>query len=110
LATGRSVSRPKSRSSMCRDTCRTSIRSVPTSGTRSTRNGRQALAAGLADIILHGTATWALAGLVILRRYADRDVWRLKRSRGRFTGMVIPGETIRIRHSSEDDGVVRLRC
>src|SRR5579875_2983504 len=38
-----------------------------------------ALAAGLPDIILHGTMTWALAGLTVLRRHAASDVRRLKR-------------------------------
>lgn len=60
-----------------------------------------ALAAGLPDIILHGTATWALAGLEILRAYAGSDVSRLKRFSGRFVGMVIPGETIRVRHTRD---------
>jgi acyl dehydratase len=67
---------------------------------------RVALAAGLPDIILHGTATWALAGLTVLRRYADSDVGQLKRLSGRFTGMVIPGEDIRVRHSAANKGVV----
>jgi acyl dehydratase len=57
-----------------------------------------ALAAGLPDIILHGTATWALAGLTVLRSYADCDVTKLARMTGRFTGMVIPGDEIVIRH------------
>jgi hypothetical protein len=60
---------------------------------------REALAAGLPDIILHGTATWALAGLTLLRRRADSDVSRLRRITGRFTGMVIPGEEISVRHA-----------
>ncbi len=57
-----------------------------------------AIAAGLPDIILHGTATWALAGLTVLRSYADCDVTRLARITGRFTGMVIPGDDIVVRH------------
>ncbi len=68
----------------------------------------EALAAGLPDIILHGTATWALAGLRILRRYANNDVTRLKRFSGRFTGVVIPGEEIRIRHLLTAEGLVRF--
>ncbi len=67
-----------------------------------------ALAAGLPDIILHGTATWALAGLTILRRYAECDVAALKRLTGRFSGMVIPGETITVRHEPGPSGVVRF--
>ena len=67
-----------------------------------------ALAAGLPDIILHGTATWALAGLEVLRRYAGSHPARLKRISGRFTGMVIPGETITVRHAPAGEGVVRF--
>ena len=67
-----------------------------------------ALAADLPDIILHGTATWALAGLTLLRRCADNDVGRLKRITGRFTGLVIPGETITVRFARSDGGFVRF--
>ena len=67
-----------------------------------------ALAAGLPDVILHGTATWALAGLTILRRYGDDDVGRLKRMTGRFVGMVIPGEDITVRHEQGGSGAVRF--
>lgn len=66
-----------------------------------------ALAAGLPDIILHGTATWALAGLTLLRREAGHDIGRLKRLTGRFSGMIIPGETIEVRH--EVDGGDQIR-
>ena len=67
-----------------------------------------ALAAGLPDVILHGTATWALAGLAVLRRYGRSDVAALKRMTGRFAGMVIPGENITIRHQQDPSGVVRF--
>jgi acyl dehydratase len=67
-----------------------------------------ALAAGLPDIILHGTATWAHAGLEILRAHAGSDAARLKRFSGRFVGMVIPGETIQIRHARVDDATIRF--
>ena len=69
---------------------------------------REALAAGLPDIILHGTATWALAGLTVLRRYASNDVSALKRMTGRFSGMVIPGDDIVVRHQKEANGMVRF--
>lgn len=69
---------------------------------------REALAAGLPDIILHGTATWALAGLTILRRYASSDVSALKRMTGRFSGMVIPGDDILIGHERDSSGVVKF--
>lgn len=67
-----------------------------------------ALAAGLPDIILHGTATWALAGLTLLRRYGGSDVASLKRMTGRFARMVIPGDTITIRHQRDRSGTVRF--
>ena len=67
-----------------------------------------ALAAGLPDIILHGTATWALAGLTILRCCADHDVGRLRRLSGRFNGMVIPGEDITVRYATGPEGLVRF--
>ena len=66
-----------------------------------------ALAAGLPDIILHGKATWALAGLEILRRCASGDAARLKRISGRFSNMIIPCETIGIRHALVGGGVIR---
>lgn len=62
-----------------------------------------ALAAGLPDIILHGTATWALAGKEIVDAYADGDGAALKRLGGRFVGMVIPGTTITVRHAPDAD-------
>ncbi|MBV8199512.1 MAG: MaoC family dehydratase N-terminal domain-containing protein, partial [Acidobacteria bacterium] len=65
-----------------------------------------ALAAGLPDIILHGTATWALAGLAVLRRCTGCEGARLRRFTGRFTGMVIPGETLTLRHALLDEGLV----
>lgn len=55
-----------------------------------------AAAAGLPDIILHGTASWALAGREIVARYADGDPGRLRRLRGRFRAMVIPGSEIEL--------------
>ncbi len=56
-----------------------------------------ALAAGLPDIILHGTATWALAAREVTRASAASEGRRLKRLHGRFVGMVIPGHDIQIR-------------
>ncbi len=67
-----------------------------------------ALAAGLPDIILHGTATWALAGLTVLRRHGRNDVGTLKRMTGRFSGMVMPGDDITVRHERDASGVVRF--
>lgn len=67
-----------------------------------------ALAAGLPDIILHGTATWALAGREVLRAYGGGDPRRLRRLHGRFSAMVIPGTSIAVEHApageAEDGG------
>ena len=49
---------------------------------------------GLPDIILHGTATWALAGLGVVQRLAGGDPTRLRRLGGHFKGRVIPGSII----------------
>lgn len=65
-----------------------------------------ALRAGLPDIILHGTATWALAAREVLRACGGGDPARLKRLHGRFTAMIIPGTSIVVEHgpASEIDG------
>jgi acyl dehydratase len=55
---------------------------------------RVALEAGLPDIILHGTATWALAAREIVDRFAAGDPLRLRRLAGQFRAQVIPGYTI----------------
>ena len=68
-----------------------------------------ALAAGLPDIILHGTATWALASREIVRRCAGGDPTRLARLHGRFAAMVIPGTAIAVELGKARDGVVRFR-
>ena len=55
---------------------------------------RVAKAAGLPDLVLHGTATWALAGRELVKRLADGDPARLKRLHGRFGALVFPGSTL----------------
>ena len=65
-----------------------------------------ALAAGLPDIILHGTATWALAVREVVADRLGGDPARLARFTGRFTGMVIPGTDIAVRHAATDKGAV----
>ncbi len=57
---------------------------------------RVADAAGLPDLILHGTATWALAGRELIAAHAAGDPARLQRLRGRFGAMVVPGTTIHV--------------
>lgn len=63
-----------------------------------------ALAAGLPDIILHGTATWALAVREVVADQLGGDPARLARFTGRFTGMVIPGTDIIVRHAATAQG------
>ena len=55
-----------------------------------------ALAAGLPDIILHGTATLALAVSRIVDTYADGDPTRVRRLGCRFTAMVLMPSTLRL--------------
>lgn len=64
---------------------------------------RVADAAGLPDLILHGTATWALAGREIVARHAAGDPRRLRRLHGRFRAMVIPGTTVTLHHRAVHD-------
>jgi acyl dehydratase len=61
---------------------------------------RVALAAGLPDIILHGTATWALTASQLVNRCTGSDPARLRRLTGRFAGMVIPGTTITLQYGT----------
>ncbi len=64
---------------------------------------RVALDAGLPDIILHGTATWAIAGCELTKRYAGGNSMRLKRIAGTFASPVIPGEHLSIEHLASDE-------
>lgn len=59
---------------------------------------KAALAAGLPDIIVHGTALWALAGTALLARFASGAPGRLKNLSGRFAAMVVAGTAITVRH------------
>lgn len=66
-----------------------------------------ARAAGLPDIILHGTATLALAVSRVLA-YADADPRAVREVSARFTGMVpLPGHfTLRVAEAGEGKGFV----
>jgi len=57
-----------------------------------------ALVAGLPDIIVHGSALWALAGRHLLLTYAGGDHRRLKRLACRFSAMVVPGTRVKLAH------------
>jgi hypothetical protein len=56
-----------------------------------------ARAAGLPDILVHGTATWALAGREVLRVHAPGEPGRLRRLAARFRAMVPAGTPIDVR-------------
>lgn len=64
-----------------------------------------ALAAGLPDIILHGTATWALAARELCHAHGLGPA-AVRRLAGRFAGFVVPGAPIRLRHAGTGDGHV----
>ena len=56
---------------------------------------------GLPDILLHGTATLAIATREIVDRACGGDPARLTRVGGRFAAMIIPGSTITVRLDEE---------
>ncbi len=55
-----------------------------------------ALAAGLPDLILHGTATLALAISRLVDTFLDGDPGRVRRLGGRFSAMVLMPNTLRL--------------
>ena len=59
-----------------------------------------ALAAGLPDIIVHGTLVLAYAARELLNREAGGEPERLHRIACRFSGMVLPGTAITVRLDS----------
>jgi acyl dehydratase len=59
---------------------------------------------GLPGIILQGTATLALAAREILNQEAGMDPRRLQAFSGRFTGMVLPGTSIRVKLTGKIPG------
>lgn len=63
-----------------------------------------AAAAGLPDIILHGTATLALAVSALLAREADGDPTRVRRVRCRFGAMVFMPSTICVKRLDRNAG------
>ena len=67
---------------------------------------RVALAAGLPDIILHGSANIAIALREVINRSFNADPTRLRRFAGQFRGMVFPGRpvTVRALESRQEEG------
>jgi acyl dehydratase len=65
-----------------------------------------ALGAGLPDIILHGTATMAMAVSRIVDGYLGGDGRRVRRLGGRFAAMVLMPSTLElVVTAAEDDAV-----
>jgi acyl dehydratase len=56
-----------------------------------------AAASGFERPILHGLASFGIAGRAVLSSLCDGDTTRLKRLDMRFSGPVFPGETIEVR-------------
>jgi acyl dehydratase len=67
-----------------------------------------ALAAGLPDIILQGSATWSLVAREVVAAFCDRDAARLKRLACRFSGMVVPGDELIVEQWAPQAGVVQI--
>ncbi len=65
-----------------------------------------ALAAGLPDIILHGTATMALAVSRLVEEYLDGRPERVRRLGGRFAAMVLMPSTLTLEVNGVEDGVI----
>ena len=65
-----------------------------------------ALAAGLPDIILHGTSTMALAVSRLVNEYLDAEPRRVRRLGGRFAAMVLMPSTLLLEVAAVEDGVI----
>ena len=65
-----------------------------------------ALAAGLPDIILHGTATLALAVTRLVDARLGGDPGRVRRLGGRFAAMVLMPSTLALQIDGQEDGVL----
>ncbi len=65
-----------------------------------------ALAAGLPDIILHGTATMALAVSRLVDEYLGGDPTRVRRLGGRFTAMVLMPSTLTLEIHGDEGGTL----
>jgi acyl dehydratase len=63
-----------------------------------------AAAAGFERPILHGLCTWGVVCKAVVDGLLDGEVGRVRGYRARFAGIVLPGETLRTRVWSGDDG------
>lgn len=60
--------------------------------------------------ILHGLATYGVAGRALLKALADNDPARIRRIDARFSSPVFPGETIETSVWREGNGQAAFRC
>jgi acyl dehydratase len=68
-----------------------------------------ALATGLPDIILHGTATLALAVSALVDQQLGGDAGRVTRLGGRFAAMVLVPSDIELQMGKADNGSIGFR-
>ena len=68
-----------------------------------------AKAAGLPDIILHGTATLALGVTALVNAFAGGDPVRVERIGGRFSGIVLMPNTLTLEVTSRADSTYGFR-
>lgn len=69
-----------------------------------------AQAAGFERPILHGLCTYGVAGRALIRTLCDDDGARLTRMDARFSGPVVPGDTIRTEIWREGEGRAAFRA
>ena len=69
-----------------------------------------ARAAGFAKPILHGLATYGVAGHALLKTLCGYDSTRLHRMDVRFSAVVFPGETVRTEIWRTGPGRTAFRC
>lgn len=73
-------------------------------------NPEVAKIAGYDYPILHGSATWGIAGYAVMRMVCDADPSRLRSFEARFSSPVYPGETIRTEIWRAGQGEAFFRC
>lgn len=66
--------------------------------------------AGFPAPILHGLATWGMAGRALVHGFCDDDPARLRTLRARLTAPVYPGETLRFEVWRKGPGEVAFRA
>lgn len=69
-----------------------------------------ARAAGFPRPILHGLATYGIAGMAVLRAFCNDDPARFRSMAVRFSSPVFPGETVRTEMWKASDGRVHFRA